>query len=77
LAIAGASVIVLGIVLFELGAVSSPVCPQPPICYGGGVSHPFYFVAVTLVLIGIAIVIIGFLMAVKLKNSNLKKSGSA
>jgi hypothetical protein len=71
LVIVGIVIMLLGILLYPLAGVSLPICPQPPNCYGGGVSHPFYFVSIILALIGIAIVI-GSVMAYRLKTSHRK-----
>jgi hypothetical protein len=69
----GVAIIILGVFLYEITGISLPVCSQPPTCSlticscysgpSGGVSHIFYFEAIIVSLIGIAIVIIGFVMA--------------
>lgn len=73
----GVAIILLGAYLYEITGLSLPFCYVPgnattPNCYGGGVSHPFYFESIIVSLIGIAIVIIGSVMAYRMRTSHPK-----
>ena len=68
----GIVITVFGFLLSEVGYVSTGVCPLPSSCHGGGVSHPFFIESITAALVGIAIAIIGSVMAYRLKTANPK-----
>ena len=63
----GILVVIIGFILSEIEAVSLPVCPGSTAqnCFGGGISHSYLLEGILLFLIGIALVVFGFVRALE------------